>query len=385
MIFNSALFGFIRFLFFIKLLKGGYFMDPIRVAILGQGRSGRDIHGACLINMKDKYTIAAIVDPLEGRRERGVREFGCAGFENYRQLIERKDELKLDLVINATPSPFHYSVTKELLGNGFCVLCEKPFAQTVAQVDELAGLARQNNVNLAVFQQSRFMPVFVKIRDIIASGALGRIIQVSMEWSGFSRRWDWQTLQENVAGSLYNTGPHPVDQLLRLLDYDGMPDVRCYMNRVNTWGDAEDYVKLIVTAPDKPVIDLEVSSCNAYPGCQYIIHASNGGLRADNGHIDYKYFKPEESPPQTLRREPISQPDGTPVYCRENLKWYEESWDVSDEGTDTAFDTLAHKFYCMLYGVIREGAPLEITVAQVRQQIAVIEEAHRQNPMSRLD
>jgi len=360
-------------------------MAPIRVAILGQGRSGRDIHGAGLINMKDKYEIAAIVDPLAERVERGVREFGCAGFGDYRRIIEMKDELKLDLVVNATPSPFHYGVTRDLLGNGFNVLCEKPFAQTAAQVDELAEVAERNGVKLAVFQQSRFMPIFVKIREIIASGVLGRIIQISTEWSGFSRRWDWQTLQENVAGSLYNTGPHPVDQILRLLDYDGMPDVRCYMDRVNTWGDAEDYVKLIVSAPGKPVIDLEISCCNAFPGCQYIIHASNGGLRADNGHIDYKYFKPEESPEQSLKREPICNPDdGTPVYCRENLKWYEATWDVSEIGADTSFDSMTRCFYNMLYGVIREGAPLEITLGQVRQQIAVIEEAHRQNPMSRL-
>jgi predicted dehydrogenase len=316
--------------------------------------------------------------------ERGIREFGCVGFDDYRRLIEKRDELKLDLVINATPSPLHYGITKELLGAGFCVLCEKPFARTVEQVDELAGLAKRNNVHIAVFQQSRFMPVFVKIREIIASGVLGRVVYISSAWSGFSRRWDWQTLQENVAGSLYNTGPHPVDQLLRLLDYDGMPDVRCYMDRVNTWGDAEDFVKLIVTAPGKPVIDLEISSCNAYTGSQYVIHASNGGLRAADGHIDYKYFRPEESPRQELRREPICKPDGTPAYCRESLTWHEESWDVSDIGADTVFDSLTHKFYGMLYRVIREGAPLEVTLDQVRQQIAVMEEAHRQNPMSRL-
>ena len=38
------------------------------------------------------------------------------------------------------------------------------------------------------------------------------------------------------------------------------------------------------------------------------------------------------------------------------------------------------RFYRMLYQHLTAGAPLEITLAQVRQQIAVIEECHRQNP-----
>ena len=48
---------------------------------------------------------------------------------------------------------------------------------------------------------------------------LGRIVQVSLSFSGFARRWDWQTLQEYKGGNLLNTGPHPMDQAMRLLDF----------------------------------------------------------------------------------------------------------------------------------------------------------------------
>ena len=44
------------------------------------------------------------------------------------------------------------------------------------------------------------------------------------------------------------------------------------------------------------------------------------------------------------------------------------------------FETMSEAFYSMLHRTLREGAPLEITPQQVRQQIAVIEEARRQNP-----
>jgi predicted dehydrogenase len=76
----------------ILLFKGGMTMKrQLRVAILGQGRSGRDIHGANLINMQDLYKIAAVVDPLEERRQRAQREYGCDVYDNYSHLLKRDD------------------------------------------------------------------------------------------------------------------------------------------------------------------------------------------------------------------------------------------------------------------------------------------------------
>lgn len=367
-------------------------MKKLNVAILGQGRSGRDIHAANLSRdvLKDKYQIAAIVEPLAKRRERAEKEYGCTIYDDYTELFGKSSEI--DLVVNATPSHFHVPVTLDLLNNGFNVLCEKPLAKKAEEVDLLIETAAKNNKLLAVFQQSRFIKAYQEIQRIINSGVLGRIIQISLQYNGFARRWDWQTLQEYNAGSLYNTGPHPVDQLLRLLDYDGMPDVKCYMNRVNTFGDAEDYVKLIMTAPGKPVMDMEVSSCNAYPKFMWNIQAQYGGLCGDNSRLDYKYYVRETAPPQKLTREPIEKPDGTPAYCTEKLEWVEKTWTPGDNNADSDSSYVPGAppedptvdFYKMLYNHIVNNAALEVTPQQVRQQIAVMEECHRQNPMSRL-
>jgi predicted dehydrogenase len=256
----------------------------------------------------------------------------------------------------------------------------------------MISTAKENNKLLAVFQQSRFNEAYMEIKRIINSGILGQIIQISIQYNGFARRWDWQTLQEYNAGSLYNTGPHPVDQMLQLLDYAGTPEVKCFMNRVNTFGDAEDYVKLIMTAPGKPIMDLEISACNPYPKYQYSIQAQYGGLSGDDSRLDYKYYNRETAPEQHLTREPLENPDGTPAYCREKLEWVENSWNIDDmarsessyiPGVPRQQPTIS--FYEMLYGHIVNKAPLEVTPQQVRQQIAVMEECHRQNPMSRLN
>lgn len=354
-------------------------MNPVRIAILGLGRSGRDIHGATLSKMKEKYTIAAVVDPLEDRRQRAESEYGCETYDSYLSLIGRKD---IDIVVNATPSHLHVPVTVELLKSGINVLCEKPLARTVEDVDKMIAAARDSGKLLAIFQQSRYAPYFRQVKKVIDSGVLGRIVQINIAFNNFARRWDWQCIQAFNGGNLLNTGPHPLDQALQLFGDDTDPEVVCIMDRTNTFGDAEDYVKLILKAPSHPVIDLEISSCCAYPNFTYHVQGTRGGLKGTMKHIDWKYFNPEEAPEQNLIKTPLMNDDGTPKYCSEQLKWYENSWDVQEEQKDL-FDTIATAFYKMLYRTIREGEALEITPQQVRRQIKVIEECHRQNPLSK--
>ena len=159
---------------------------------------------------------------------------GCDTYSDSRELLSRRD---IDLVINATPSNKHFAIAKELLSAGFNVLTEKPFVPTVAECDELTAIAESKGVHMLVFQQSRFANYFLKVKEIIASGKLGRIAHISIQFNGFARRWDWQCCLENNGGNLANTGPHPLDQALNLMDnYDEMPNVFCHMDRLNTFG-----------------------------------------------------------------------------------------------------------------------------------------------------
>jgi scyllo-inositol 2-dehydrogenase (NADP+) len=351
----------------------------LKVGIIGQGRSGRDIHGNSLSRLKDKYEIVAVSDLLDDRLLRAKQEFRCDTYKDYKDLIKRND---LDLIINASPSHLHVSITLECLNQGHNVLCEKPLARKAEEVDLLIETSRKTGNLLAVFQQSRYAPAFLQLKEVIDSGVLGRIVQVSIAYNGFARRWDWQTLQEYNGGNLLNTGSHPLDQALQLFGTDMMPEITCRMDRTNTSGDAEDYVKLMLYGNNHPTIDLEISSCCAYPSFTYNVQGTLGGLKGSTSHLDWKYFKPEEAPDQPLVRDPLHKQDGTPAYCREELKWYEHSWDIPEDQRKDTFNTMAKSFYVMLYNSLVTGSLLEITVEEVRQQIAVIEECHQQNKLA---
>jgi len=347
-------------------------MNPIRVAILGQGRSGRDIHGAYL-SQDNRYRIVAAVDPLAERRERARAEYGCQTYPDHRELLERND---LDLIVNATPSKFHVPYTLEFLEAGFNVLCEKPLASRASDVDRLIAASQQSGKLLAIFQQSRYAPYFQQVRKVIAS-VLGDIVQISIAFNGFSRRYDWQTLTSEMGGNLLNTGPHPLDQALQLFGTDITPEVKCYMRRTITYGDAEDHVLLILSGPGRPMITLEISSCCRCPVDTYRVYGTRGGLRGNTSHLEWEYYNPATAPKLELITTPLQTPEGTPAYCSDSLEWHREEW-AAPQGS--LFESMSQAFYSMLYKALTEGAPLEITPQQVRQQIAVIEECQRQNP-----
>jgi predicted dehydrogenase len=351
-------------------------MKTIRVAILGQGRSGRDIHGAHLSRDKERFQIVAVVDPLPERRERAQAEYGCEVYADISPLLKRDD---LDLIVNAAPSKFHVPFTLTFLEAGFNVLCEKPLASTVADVDRLIAASEKSGKLLAIFQQSRFAPYFRKVQEVIASGVLGDIAQISIAFNGFSRRYDWQTLTSEMGGNLLNIGPHPLDQALQLFGTDAMPLVTCFMRQTISYGDAEDHVLLILRGEGRPLITLEISSCCKYPRDTYNVYGTRGGLRGDTKRVEWQYYDPAAAPPLQLITTPIHHPDGTPAYCSDSLGWYKEEWNAP-EGGGGLFASMSHAFYSMLYRTLTEGKPLEITPQQVRQQIAVIEECQRQNP-----
>ncbi|HET6383105.1 MAG TPA: Gfo/Idh/MocA family oxidoreductase [Armatimonadota bacterium] len=349
-------------------------MQIIRTAIIGQGRSGRDIHAAQLSRDPDHYRIAAVVDALPERRARAREEYGCEVFEDYKPLLGRDD---LDLVVNASPSKFHVPVTLEFLEAGHNVLCEKPLASNVADVDRLIAASKTAGKTLAIFQQSRYAPYYRKIREVIDSGVLGEIIQISIAFNGFSRRYDWQTLSSEMGGNLLNTGPHPIDQALQLFGADVTPKVTCFRRCAISYGDAEDHALVILTGKGRPIIQIEISSVCRYPRDTYLVYATHGGLRSDTKRVEWQYYDPDKAPDLKLTTSPIQRADGTPAYCSDSLEWHTEEWQApKDVGL---FEGMASSFYAMLYRTLTAGEPLEITPQQVRQQIAVIEECLRRS------
>ena len=157
-------------------------MKKLNVAIIGQGRSGKNIHGKYFRSESNVYfNVKYVVDADEFRR--GVAEEiypGCKTFADYTELFNIDD---IDLVVNSTYSEMHYPITKDLLLHGFNVLVEKPFGRTRYECDELIKIAKDKNLTLAVFQQTFLAPFYPFAYELAKSGKLGEIKQISIRAS----------------------------------------------------------------------------------------------------------------------------------------------------------------------------------------------------------
>jgi predicted dehydrogenase len=354
-------------------------MGKLNVAVIGYGRSGRNIHTHLLKQIADLFEIALYIDGDAERQEMIKREMNKPVYADYTALFDQKG---IDLVINASFSQDHVRISKDLMKHGFNVICEKPVARDAEEFQTVVDTAKETGMKYYAFQQYRFSPGFRKIQEIIASGVLGRIVAIGMRHERFGRRWDWQTVHENTAGVLLNNGPHFVDMGLTLMGFPEDVEVFAAMDRANYAGNGEDYARLILRAPGVPLFDLEHSASNAYPSQRYLVQGTQGTLKGNETSLAWKYFKPAEASPLKLDPRPLRDGNGIPVYCKEQLKYYEDSWNA-DVGTrsPTEYDETEQGlgYYRSLHDSFTGGADFAIKNEQVMLQMKVMGAAHAQN------
>jgi len=351
-------------------------MKKLNIALIGQGRSGRDIHGRFFkSDMNTKYNVVAVVDAIPGRRERAAKEYGCDVYADYTELFGRTD---IDLVLNSTFSIQHPGISIDLLNHGFNVVCEKPFAKTYEDGCRAILAAEKNGKMLNVFQNSRLNPWFLKLKEVLSQGHLGRIVEINAAYNNFARRWDWQTSLAMGGGGVRNSGPHPIDQTLDLLGFPDDIQVFSKLDCVNTFGDAEDYAKIILTAPGKPLAEIDVSSCNCFDDFKFLISGQYGCLRATPKKIEIRYYDPEKAPEQKQILTPLANEEGLPIYCGEKLEWTQETYDI--EG-DASLQAVCN-YYDMIYENLLNGKEMEIKPEQVLKQLKIIDLVHAQNPLA---
>ena len=343
--------------------------DPIGVGIAGLGRSGWGIHANALSQLRDRFKVVAVCDLDRERQAEAKDRFDCLTFDKIDGLLDEKD---VELLIVATPSHLHVDDATAAMRAGKHVMVEKPMAASLAGVDEMMAVSRETGRLLTVNQNYRYNPAFMKIKEIVDSGVLGRIIQIRMTHNNFRRRWDWQTLKKYGGGDLNNKGAHPVDWAI-LFYQDADPAVFCHMETTPlSAGDAESHVKIIIKPNDGPLIDIELVNACAYPQDAWLVMGTQGTLSGDNKIIRWKYFDPQLAPPLILDEKPT--PDRG--YNSEELPWEESTYQPHHD-----FGKIMMPLYKDLFASIREGVPLSISPESVRRQIEILERCRELCPL----
>ena len=118
----------------------------------------------------------------------------------------------VEAVYIATPHPMHRPNSILCLEAGKAVLCEKPFTVNAAEAREVAAVARRKGLFLMEAMWSRFLPPMVKLRELLADGAIGEVRMVMADF-GFRCGWNPESRLLNPAlagGGLLDVGVYPI-------------------------------------------------------------------------------------------------------------------------------------------------------------------------------
>lgn len=339
--------------------------EKIRVGVVGLGRAGWDIHVKRLRD-DSRFEIGAVADFEASRRSEAHDEFGCETYTDFESLLK---DSNCELVILASPSVQHGPQSIAAMEAGKHVVVEKPMAMSTDEAGLMIDAAAAAGKELFVHQNFRYNPQVAHLREVMASGVLGKIFEIRVRALSFNRRNDWQTLQKLGGGTLNNTCPHYIDVALQLLE-SPVKQMFSDLKLTTDAGDADDHVKLLLKGENGRVIDIEVSTSCAFSEPRWTLLGTAGTLRSDGKISELKYFDPNELPTLVVDESP---PAGRQYGTGEVLPWKEER-----RPTEGAVPT---DFYDNVFAVLREGAAQEITPESVREVIRIIEEAHRDNPL----
>jgi predicted dehydrogenase len=129
-------------------------MNKIRTAVIGVGYLGR-FHAQKYAALPD-CELVGVVDQNERARTAVAAELNVPAYPDHRDLMGRVDAVS---VVTHTPS--HFAIAADFLRAGVHVLVEKPITETVAQAQELIGLARTAGKVLQVGHLERFNAVIL--------------------------------------------------------------------------------------------------------------------------------------------------------------------------------------------------------------------------------
>jgi hypothetical protein len=151
---------------------------PVTAITLGAGGRG-NVYGNFAAKFPDQLKIIGVAEPIALRNERYTKKHQIPDahrFDTWERVFERPKFA--DAIIITTPDNLHYAPCMKALSMGYDVLLEKPIAPTEKECRDILALSKKTGRIVAVCHVLRYAPYFVKMRELIAKGAIGDIISV---------------------------------------------------------------------------------------------------------------------------------------------------------------------------------------------------------------
>jgi predicted dehydrogenase len=237
-------------------------------------------HGPAIAS-DTRASLTAIADPDNGNRTKFKRMFRVpAAYADHRTMLEKEE---LDAVIIASPPWLHREQLRDVIDIGTHVLCEKPIATTLEDCGAMVEMAEGHQMVVQAGHSKRFETGFQRMKEIIDSGTLGDIYQLSVYWHYYipdfergwlkkildfsKRRWidfekrygTWRYFDSRAGGGdFFDHAPHYID-LMRFF-FGDIESIYCQTRRFIENRLHEDLAVAIFTLANNAVAVMEKST-----------------------------------------------------------------------------------------------------------------------------
>jgi predicted dehydrogenase len=182
--------------------------DPIRWGIVSTGRIARTM--AAELQLLDDALVLAVSSRSAQRAEVFAAEFGIE--QAYGSVDDLLADDDVDIVYVATPHAQHAAVVGAALDAGRAVLCEKTFTTSLADTEELVQRAQDRQIFCMEAMRTRFVPLIVRAREIIAGNGIGEVRTVIADLGFVAPRDPAHRIWDPAlgGGALLDLGVYPV-------------------------------------------------------------------------------------------------------------------------------------------------------------------------------
>lgn len=156
-------------------------MKKLKVILIGAGNRG-GVYTDVMAAMPEQFEVVAVAEPRDSRRER-IQEIHklpdnmC--FTDYKPLLALGKIA--DIALIATMDRDHFEPAMMAIDLGYDLMLEKPITPTPEQCIALTENAEKHGVRVVICTVLRYTPLFIKLKEIIDSGRIGKVMSINHE------------------------------------------------------------------------------------------------------------------------------------------------------------------------------------------------------------
>lgn len=153
-------------------------MPNYRVGVIGRTGRGNYGHGLDVVWLQiPNAQIVAVADENEAGRNAAQKRLGAKNsYADYRQMLQKERPQIVSVADRHLDS--HRDMVIACAEAGASIFLEKPICRTLQEADEMVGACEKHHVKLAIAHQTRYSPRLQRVKDLIADGRIGDILEL---------------------------------------------------------------------------------------------------------------------------------------------------------------------------------------------------------------